>query len=456
MLCSAGHEAGIAKKRGRLSMTIKSVIEYEKEIAASRDQRMAWWREGRFGMFVHYGLYTVLQRHEWVMALENMDIEEYEKLADQLKPREGVAREWAKLAKEAGMKYMVLTTRHHEGFSLWDSKVNPYNSVNFGPKRDLVKEFVEACREFDLKVGFYSSVMDWHHPDGGKCAYDREARIRYTNYIKELNRELMTNYGKIDVLWYDVPAPMDHFESWNSLEMNQMVRELQPEIIINNRSLLDEDFGTPEEHITAMDRDWEACMTFNGISWGYMDSNKVKPYSYTPHQIIKMLTQVTSTGGNLLLNIGPTIDGSVPEEVIEPLTKVGLWLQDNGKAIYGHKTRFNDTPENPVWLNGLSSLIGCSNKCYLVNFIWPKAKEITLGGVLGAQLKKVTLLSDNREISFKQDAHRVKLIDLQEDMEDKHLGITVFELEFDQEPDYKRASCYPALHRGMDYRKIYK
>ena len=263
--------------------------QYEEQIAATRDKRMKWWREARFGMFIHYGLFSQLGRNEWAMACENIPPEEYEALADNFCPKEGCCREWAKLAKEAGCKYMVMTTRHHEGFSLWDSKANPYNSVNYGPHRDIVKEFVEACREFDLKIGFYSTCMEWHHPDSGICAYDTEARRRYTQFLKDINTELLTQYGKIDILWYDVPLPMESWEGWDSLERNQYLRSLQPDIIINDRSGLAEDFGTPEEHITPSERDWEACMTFNGISWGYVDSDQALPYSYTPQRIVNML-----------------------------------------------------------------------------------------------------------------------------------------------------------------------
>ncbi|MCK5759393.1 MAG: alpha-L-fucosidase, partial [Clostridiales bacterium] len=276
--------------------------DYLNSIQESRDERMKWWREARFGMFVHFGLYSVIGRHEWSQVTENFTIEEYEKYANQFNPNPGAPREWAALAKKAGMKYMVMTTRHHEGFSLWDSKANPYNSVNYGPKRDIVKEFVDACREFDLKIGFYSSLMDWHHPDSWKCAYDKDARNRFNKYIEELNTELLTNYGKIDILWYDVAWPMESPEGWNSLEMNQHLRALQPHIIINNRSQLPEDFSTPEEHIIASDIDWEACMTFNGLSWGYVDSAQAVNFSYTPHQIIKLINTCTYGGGNLLLN----------------------------------------------------------------------------------------------------------------------------------------------------------
>ena len=233
--------------------TVLGKASYEAAIAATRDERMAWWRDARFGMFVHYGLYAQLGRNEWAQSLENCPVEEYAKLAETFAPKPGAPREWAKLAKAAGAKYMVLTTRHHEGFSLWDSKVNPFNSVNYGPHRDIVREFVDACREFDLKIGFYSSLMDWHHPDGWKCAYDNEARRRFLDYIEALNVELLTQYGHVDILWYDVSAPMESWEGWDSLVRNQHLREIQPHLIINDRSKLAEDFDIASTHMLLVD-----------------------------------------------------------------------------------------------------------------------------------------------------------------------------------------------------------
>lgn len=419
--------------------------EYEEKTAESRDRRMKWWREARFGMFIHYGLYSQVGRNEWVMSLENYPISEYEKLADTFQPKSGAPREWAELAKKAGMKYMVMTTRHHEGFSLWDSKVNPYNSVNYGPKRDIVKEFVDACREFDLKIGFYSSLMDWHHPDGWKCAFDSEARKRFTNYITELNRELLTQYGKIDILWYDVSAPMESWEGWNSLERNQMVRELQPDIIINNRSRLDEDFGTPEGHVTAENRDWEACMTFNGISWGYVNSEQAAPYSYNAQRIIKMLNTATAGSGNLLLNIGPMPDGSVPEESVKPLTEVGEWLKENGKAVYGKKLK---SPYDAA--NGVCGSSWDGKLVYLWNWIWPEGGQMAIGGFM-TSVKSVRMAKDGTSIDFEQKGHRIILKNLPKSSPDKITGIAVLELEFEETPEFNRASYYPQLHGGKDY-----
>ncbi|MDR3119752.1 MAG: alpha-L-fucosidase [Clostridiales bacterium] len=424
-------------------MQLLSKPDYLEALAASRDARIGWWREARFGMFIHFGLHTLIARNEWAMAIEDFTVGEYEKLADSFCPKPGAPRQWAKLAKEAGMKYMVLTTRHHEGFSLWDSAANPYNSVNYGCHRDIVREFVDACREFDLKIGFYSSLMDWHHPDGGRCAYDGEARKRFTDYIYAINRELLTQYGKIDILWYDVAWPLDSDEGWNTLEINQRLRALQPDIIINNRSRLPEDFGTPEEHLTATEGDWEACMTFNGISWGYLDSAQAQPYSYNAQQILRMLCRVSGSGGNLLLNIGPDREGNVPAEAVAPLQTIGKWLAVNGEAAYGKRERGSYT------INGLCSTTVMNNAIYGWFWLWP-GKEVTLGGVV-SKLKRASFLTTGDAIEFTQDGHRVRLKNMPEKGPDAIANIAVIKLEFDEPVRIIRGSYRPALHKGKEY-----
>lgn len=426
--------------------TLLCKSDYEAKIAASRDERMKWWREARYGMFIHYGLFSIRGAHEWAWAMENSCAEEYEELKDQFLTKPGAPREWVQLAKRAGMKYCVMVTRHHEGFSLWDSKVNPFNSVNYGPKRDLVREFVDACREFDMGIGFYSSLMDWHHPDGGRCAYDMEARKRFNDYILGLNRELMSNYGKIDILWYDVSAPMESWEGWDSLTLNQMVRELQPHIIIDDRSKLAEDFGTPEGHIQAQDRDWEACMTFNDLSWGYIDSRQAIPYSYNAQRILRMLWQVTKQGGNLLLNIGPTPDGSVPEEAVEPLEAVGRWLDVYGEAVYG------SIPKEKIVNLGSMGRCSMSNKgekVYLWNWIWPADGTMTLGG-FETPLLKARILGTNEEIEFEQKGHRIFLKNLPLTSPDTIANVSMIELTFEETPKYTFASYIPQLHGGKE------
>ena len=421
---------------------IMSRPEYEEWTASTRDQRMDWWREARFGVFIHYGLYSQLGRNEWVQVKENIPVDEYAQLADTFCPKPGAPREWARLA---GAKYMVMTTRHHEGFSLWDSKVNPFNSVNYGPHRDIVREFVDACREFDLKIGFYSSLMDWHHPDGWKCAFDTDARRRFTDYIEALNTELLTQYGKIDILWYDVSAPMESWEGWDSLVRNQHLRKLQPDIIINDRSKLAEDFGTPEGHVTVQSRDWEACMTFNDISWGYVDEKQALPYAYTAPRILKMLNTCARDGGNLLLNIGPKPDGSVPADAIEPLTEVGKWLERNGECAYGKKTRRRSLS------NGICghSVSGDGKTVYLWNWIWPDKGTMGLGGYVTAP-KRVYMLADGKKVDFEHKGQRIILKNLPEKAPDP-TGVSVICMEFDEVPEHHPMSYYPQLHNGRDW-----
>lgn len=416
--------------------------EYESQTAASRDQRMGWWREARFGMFIHYGLHTVLGRNEWAMALENWTIEDYEALVTRFRPRQGCAREWVKLAAGAGMQYAVLTTRHHEGFSLWDSRVNPYNVVHASGGFDIVKEFVDSCRECGLRIGFYFSLMDWHHPDSWRCAFDSEARIRFHQFLQGMLEELLGGtYGKIDILWYDVPRPMESHEGWASLEMNQRVRELQPDILINNRSILPEDFSTPEESLRAdSDRDWESCMTFNGISWGYLDSRQAEPYSYNAQRILTMLHAACRSAGNLLLNIGPTIEGDVPEEAVAPLRTVGQWVNAHKEAVYGPLTRCSI---NKASGTGLFSQRGST--VYFWQLI--HTPDLIFGG-FQTRLKSIRALPSGTELAFSQNERQIVVEMPEGPIQDPIANITLYALEFEEPPIHHRCSAYPQLHRG--------
>ncbi len=414
-----------------------TLAEYLKQTEATRPERLRWWHEARFGMFVHWGLYAQLGRHEWVMNRERIPIPEYEKLADTWKPGERPAREWAQLAKQAGMNYMVMTTKHHEGFCLWDTRQTEYNAARRGPGRDLVREYVEACREFGLKVGFYYSLMDWHHPDGARCAKDPAARRRFLDFTRGCVRELCTDYGKLDILWYDVSWPLESAERWESLEMNQMVRQLQPHILINNRSKLDEDFGTPEEHVTAEreGRAWEACMTFNG-SWGYMP---ISPDWRPVREVIGLLNAATAGGGNLLLNIGSAPDGSVPPEAVDRLTAVGQWVEQNREAIYGAVDRVQGRME---WLpTGRWSLKG--NTAYFWCTRWP-GEELAIGG-LRTRLARASLLATGRPLAFGQTADRLVLKGLPASQPDAIAGTTLIKLEFNEPPRQALGAGYVVL-----------
>ncbi|MFA6110673.1 MAG: alpha-L-fucosidase [Candidatus Latescibacterota bacterium] len=404
-----------------------------------RARRMKWWHEARFGMFVHWGLYSQLGRHEWVMNRERIPLPEYEQLAATWKVKPRPAREWAKLASQAGMKYMVMTTKHHEGFCLWDTAMTDYNAVRRGPGRDLVREYVEACREFGLRIGFYYSLMDWHHPDGARCAKDEAARRRFVDFTHGCVRELMSNYGKIDVLWYDVSWPLPSPEAWESASMNAMARELQPHVIINNRSQLPEDFGTPEEHIRAEDagRAWEACMTFNG-SWGYMPYAPAEDW-HSSRRVIEMLRQVSAGGGNLLLNIGPAPDGSVPPEATERLLPVGKWLSRYGEAAYGKVDRadgcFEWGPLGQWTRKGKVGYLWCSR--------WP-GKEIVLGG-FKTKLKEARILPDGKPLAIVQTRDQLKLQGLPTRGPDRLAGTTVIRMEFASVPVQKLGAGYVLL-----------
>ncbi len=423
--------------------------EYFAYTAESHERRIEWFREARFGMFIHYGLFSSSAMGEWAQVWENIKISDYEKFAKDFCPKEGCADEWCRLAKEAGAKYAVLTTRHHEGFSLWDSKVNPFNSMKLCG-RDIVREFVDACRKYDLRIGLYSSLMDWRHPDAWKCMTDEDARARFTQYIEALNIELLSNYGKIDILWYDMPWPKMSSKNWDSVNRNHKLRQLQPDILINNRSRMREDFFTPEDALSESEEwDWEACMTFNGISWGYVDEKQITPYSYSANQIMRMIRKCSALGGNLLLNIGPKADGSVPEEAIEPLRRVGAWLAENGEAAYGKKAKATGR------VCGANQVSQCTlsadgKNLYAWNFIWPSTGSVVYGGYATAP-KRITILNTGEEVPFEMDGHRIVIHGLPKDSPDKTIGITVLKLEFDEPFVYHYGSYYPQVSEGVDF-----
>src|SRR5690349_8291017 len=387
---------------------------------ADREARMKWWHEARFGMFIHWGLYSVLGRHEWVMENEGIPVAEYEQIAKRFKPKPNAARDWAKLAKQAGQKYMVMTTKHHEGFCLFDSKLTDYCAPKQGPGRDLVKEYVEAARAEGMRVGFYYSLMDWHHPDGARCANDEQARRRFVDYIHGQIRELLTNYGKIDILWYDVAWPLDA-QGWESQKMNDMVLQLQPDIIVNNRNLLPGDFGTPEQEIVAEKegRDWEACMTMNE-SWGY---HKADDNWKSPKTIVRNLVTCARDGGNYLLNIGPKPDGSIPEESVRILNTVGAWVDKNGGTIYG-------ADRCKVRESEFADFSRKGNMLYIHVYFWP-GETVSIGG-LQPRVKSAKLLVTGKPVNFRQEDFRVQFTGLPATAPDN--PVTVIAAECESEP----------------------
>ena len=332
------------------------------------DARVAWYREARFGMFIHWGLYAIPARGEWVRSVERMPEEKYMPFFREFSAPDFDARAWARLARAAGMKYAVLTAKHHDGFCLFDSAYTDFKSTNTPLGRDVVAEFVEAFRAEGLKVGLYYSLLDWHHPDyphaGDANHPDRERPgitdagrnfDRYLDYLHAQVRELCTRYGQLDLLWFDFSYGDLRGEAWRAAELVRMVRALQPQVILNNRlevsgegfgSLLSGepspfsgDFVSPEQIIPPQGiRDqqgrevlWEACVTMNN-HWGYCAQDRhFKPAP----MLIRKLVECVSKGGNLLLNVGPDARGNIPEPSREILSQIGAWMEKNGESIYG-------------------------------------------------------------------------------------------------------------------------
>jgi alpha-L-fucosidase len=387
---------------------------------ADRTRRMTWWHEARFGMFIHWGLYSVLGRHEWAMEEEGIPVTEYEQLAKRFQPAPNAARAWAKLAKAAGQKYMVMTSKHHEGFCNFDTKLTNYCAPKQGPGRDLLREYIEAARAEGLRFGFYYSLMDWHHPDGARCATDPEARKRFVEYTHGLVHELMSNYGKVDVLWYDVDWPLKA-EQWESERMNKMVFGLQPDIIVNNRNGLPGDFSTPEQEIVAEKgtRAWESCMTLND-SWGYQ---RADDNWKSPKTVIRNLVECSRDGGNYLLNIGPKPDGAIPEGSVRVLTEVGQWLARNGEAIH-------TTERCQVHASEFAGFTRRGNTLYMHVHFWP-GDTIALGG-LTTKVISAKLLASGQNVKFDQERFRVRFTGLPADAPDH--PVTTIAIECESEP----------------------
>lgn len=427
MLLGTGASLTSLAMRGNAQVTTKPATPPAGErdpypVAPTPDQirRMKWWHDAKFGMFIHFGAYSQYGRHEWAMETQAIPLEEYKNFAAEFKPKPGSPRAWAKLAKAAGMKYMVMTTKHHEGFCNWDTKLTDYCATKQGPGRDLVKEYVEAARAEGLRVGFYYSLMDWHHPDGARCAHDEEARKRFVAYTHGLIRELLTNYGKIDILWYDVSWPLEA-AGWESEKMNKMVFELQPDIIVNNRNKLPGDFSTPEQKIVAETggRAWESCMTLND-SWGYQRADDNWKSART---VIRNLISCVHDGGNYLLNIGPRGDGSVPEESARILTEVGKWMDSNGETIY--KSDLCDPRRS-----NYASFTRIGNTLYMHVHFWPGG-DVAISG-LRVKVKSARFHKGGQELKVSQDPYRVHITGLP--MEAPDTPITTIAIECDGEP----------------------
>lgn len=350
------------------------------------------FQNNRFGMFIHYGLYSVLNRREWAMYYERIPVEEYRKLADRLHPDESAVEEWILLAKESGMKYACLTTRHHDGFCLFETEATDFNAVDTAAGRDLVREFVDACRKHDIRPALYYSVADWSNPaypvgpQGDPKGWERFVGIVHTQLM-----ELLGNYGPIDYLFYDgCPPP----ETWRAEELHRELRRLQPEILISDRCLLDEDVASSEQHTGAHDKPWECCLTMNE-SWG---CNYGDIYYKRVDDLVSTMATCMHNGGNLLLNIGPLADGSVHPTERRLLGEFAGWVQRNREAVYG-------TTRAPFDKHDYKLSCARGNTAYIALHFYHGQQTIVCG--IGNRVKRIRLLHPEQEIDFRQENDRV-------------------------------------------------
>ena len=395
----------------------------------SYEQRLKWFHQARFGMFIHWGLYSLLGRGEWAMFQERIPAARYAELARRFKPRRFDANAWAQLAKEAGMKYMVLTTRHHDGFCLYDSQVSDFTSTKTAAERDFVAEYVKACRKAGLKVGLYYSLLDWRFPGYFNYKTGRESAAAMREQCHEQVRELMTHYGKIDILWYD-GSWLNHdittaeTDFWHPAKLNAMVRKLQPHIIINNRSGSKEDLDTPEQHVTASKpgRGWESCMTIaDSCGWGYV---KNSPNMKTVTQLLQNLVTAAVGEGNYLLNIGPKPDGTVRREEVVRLKAMGQWLKTNGEAIYGSQ-------RCPLHGGMVGAWTRKGNTGYLNVFRWP-GEELVVP-LVKTRVKSARILATGRRVKVRRECNgRLVLSGMPKTPPDRN--ITTIKVEFASAP----------------------
>ncbi len=379
-----------------------------------------WWTDARFGMFIHWGVYSAPGRGEWLMYQEHIPFSEYALLADQFNPQKYNPKEWVAKAKAAGMKYVVLTTRHHDGFCLFDSKVSDFTASKTGAKRDLIKEFADACHEAGMRMGFYYSLQDWHFPGvlpQGSPVNAPTMKL-LADQARDQVRELLTNYGKVDILWFD-GLTVDGPEGWHSEELLELARKLQPDILINDRSGLPGDFATPENVVAAQPRPWESCFCMNR-TWGYAPNDR----NYKPvNEILRLLASCASQSGNFLLNVSPDGKGTIPVEQDEILKLIGKWMQMNGKAIYG-------AGPSPIVAANLGFATRVNNKVYLMIQRWP-GSTVPLAWC-GSQVKSACLLATGQFARIEQKGDRVWLHDLPQTAPDPFL--CVIELTFEGEP----------------------
>lgn len=420
------HQHNRAMKRLLRSLAVFSLLAFTAaplaaETPAEKDARMKWFREARFGMFIHWGLYAITAGEwngkpvqnlaEWIQSEAQIPVSEYTPLKDRFNPVQYDADALVRLAKDAGMKYIVITTKHHDGFVLWDSAHTEWDVASTPYQKDLIAPLAEACRKHGIKLCLYHSIMDWHHPDygtqkpwRGNAANPAPDMDRYTAYLKAQLKELLTNYGDIGVLWFDGEWE-DAWTHERGKDLYAYCRSLQPSLIVNNRvdkgrqgmagmtkgAKYAGDFGTPEDQIPPRGLpgvDWEACMTMNG-TWGY---SKRHDQWKSPRSLIRDLIDIASKGGNLLLNVGPTAEGVIQEEAVDRLREFAAWMKLHAEAIHG--TTANILPATPWGRCTVKKISTGQTRLYLHIFDWPKDGKLTVTG-LPAPVSAAGCLTDS-------------------------------------------------------------
>lgn len=400
----------------------------------TRADVIEWFKNAKFGMFIHWGVYALLGKGEWIRTVDQIPDEEYMKLYPKFNPVKFDPDQWAALAQQAGCKYMVFTTKHHDGFCMWDTQTTDYKVTNTPYGKDVLKMVDEAFEKKGLRAGHYFSVMDWHHPDYlPRLAWEEADRPadgadikRFVKYMQAQIKEITSGEFDPFVLWYD-GGWMNAPEEYAAEQTNAMVRKLNPDILINDRMFTKEDLTTPEQRIppTGMkDADgnpllWEACITMTGHWWGY-DKNE-KNYK-TSEYLIRMLVDIVSKGGNLLLNIGPKPDGTIQKEFVDRLVAIGKWMDKYSEAIYAT----TPSPFNLLPFYGRVTTKG--DKLYVHVFEWPGDLTLRLPN-LKNQIKQAYLLTpDKPALSFTQDGADW-LLSLPKKAPDKVASVLVVELD---------------------------
>lgn len=414
------------------------------------DNKMDWWRKARFGMFIHWGLYAmaagwwngkeVAFPSEWIMKNDKIPLEDYKKQAELFNPVKFDADEWVRIAKQTGMKYIVVTAKHHDGFAMYPSKVSPYNIIDATPfGRDPIKELAEACRKEGLVFCvYYSQLQDWEHPDGVGNTWDfpDAAKKDFGRYmeqrVKPQLRELLTNYGPIGILWFDTPyeMPKKYCE-----EIVELVRSIQPACLINSRvgyGLGDyRSMGDNSIPVTSYPHDWETPMTLND-SWGFKKGDNAWK---SPETLLKMLVDINGKGGNFLLNIGPDALGVVPDESVKILKTLGDWLEVNGESVY----ETVPAPDFPYILDW-GGFTAKKNKLYMHIFQWPESPHEVLIYGFKTKVTKAYFLSDKSKTPINvlqtyesgRDEHRMR-VQLPQKAVDRLDTVVVLELEGEPE-----------------------